>query len=249
MAEAENQISIKKSTYTKMLTAIFIIAVAFSFTTGFMLGGVGKIGATGQAVAAPTQQQAQPTEQQQVQQPTTAASADNDAIKGDANAPITIIEFSDFQCPFCSKFYTQTLAQLEKDYIDTGKVKLVFRDFPLSFHPNAQKASEAAECAKEQNKFWEMHDTLFEKQGEWSSMDAAGAAAKFKGYAKTLSLTSAFDSCLDTGKTAAEVQKDFTDGSGYGVSGTPTFFINGVKLVGAQPYSAFKQAIDAQLTA
>ncbi len=84
-------------------------------------------------------------------------------VKGDANAPITIVEFSDFQCPFCARFYTQTLGQIEREYIDTGKVKLVYKDFPLnSIHPNAQKAAEAARCAGEQNKFWEYHDKLFE---------------------------------------------------------------------------------------
>src|SRR3989338_7560389 len=139
-----------------MLASIFICSVALAFSAGFLLGNVGKISATGQVVAAPAPQQNQPAEQQQVQQPTTAASADNDAVQGSASAPITIIEFSDFQCPFCGRFYDQTLSQIKKDYIDTGKVKLVFRDFPLSFHPNAQKASESAECAKEQGKYWEM---------------------------------------------------------------------------------------------
>ncbi|MBI4162891.1 MAG: DsbA family protein [Candidatus Aenigmarchaeota archaeon] len=242
----EDNMTIKKSTYKMILSSLVIVSIAFAFSAGFLLGGVGKASATGQVVAAPTQQ-AQPTQQQQVQQPTVAASPDDDPVIGDANAKVTIIEFSDFQCPFCGRFYDQTLGQIKKDYIDTGKAKLVFRDFPLSFHPNAQKASETAECAKEQNKFWEMHDTLFTKQGEWSSLDSAAASAKFKEYAKSVGLTTAFDSCLDTGKTAAEVQKDFTDGSGYGVSGTPTFYINGKELVGAQPYSVFKQAIDQAL--
>ena len=239
-------VTIKKSTYKMILSSLVIIAVAFSFTAGFLIGNTGK---TITNVAAPTQQVQQPTQQQQVQQPTVAASPDDDPVRGDPNAKVTIIEFSDYQCPFCGRFYDQTLSQIQKDYIDTGKAKLIYRDFPLSFHPNAQKGAETAECAKEQGKYWEMHDMLFSKQSEWSSLDAAAAAAKFKGYAKTLGLTTAFDSCLDTGKTAAEVQKDFTDGSSYGVSGTPTFYINGAELVGAQPYSSFKQAIDAQLKA
>ncbi len=246
----DQQITIKKSTYKMILSSLVIIAVAFSFTTGFLLGGAGAINSTGQVVAAPAQQQAQqPTQQQQVQQPTVAASPDDDPVLGDPNAPVTIIEFSDIQCPFCGRFFDQTLPSLKKDYIDTGKVKLVFRDFPLSFHQNAQKAAEAAECAKEQNKFWEMHDKLFGSQDEWSSLDGTSASAKFKEYAKTMGLTTAFDSCLDTGKTAAEVQKDFSDGSSYGVSGTPTFYINGKELVGAQPYSVFKQVIDQELAA
>ena len=87
---------------------------------------------------------------------------DDDAFKGDANAPVTIIEWSDYECPFCGRFYRDTLGLIESAYIDTGKVKFVYRDFPLSFHPNAQKAAEAAECAGEQGKYFDMHDLLFE---------------------------------------------------------------------------------------
>jgi protein-disulfide isomerase len=171
-----------------------------------------------------------------------AVSADDDPVLGDADAPIEIIEFSDFECPFCSRFYTQTMPQIVSEYIDTGKAKLVFRDFPLSFHANAQKAHEAAECAKDQDKYWEMHDTIFENQ-------QAISVADLKGHAADLGLDSeAFDSCLDSGEKAAEVAKDLADGQAAGASGTPTFFINGVKLVGAQPFSAFKQTIDAQLS-
>ncbi len=249
----DEQVTIKKSTYKMILSSLVIIAVAFSFTGGYVVGNnsinAALVQDTNQAAGNNQLAQNQPTQQQQVQQPTVAASPDDDTVIGDPNAKVTIIEFTDYQCPFCGRHFTQTWPQLKTDYVDTGKVKVVVRDFPLSFHPNAQKASEASECAKEQNKFVEMHDKLFSTQNEWSSMDAAGAAAKFKEYAKTLSLTTAFDFCLDTGKTAAEVQKDFTDGSSYGVSGTPTFYINGVELVGAQPYSVFKQTIDKALAA
>jgi len=93
-----------------------------------------------------------------------AISIDDDAILGDPNAPVTIIEFSDFECPFCQRFFSETLSQIQKEYIDTGKARLVYRDFPLSFHPGAQPAAEAAECAKAQGKFWEMHDLIFSKQ-------------------------------------------------------------------------------------
>ena len=93
---------------------------------------------------------------------------DDDDFKGDEDAPVTIVEWSDFECPFCTRFYTETLGKLEEKYINTGKVKFVYRDFPLGFHANAQKAAEAAECAGEQGKYWEMHDKLFEKQAEWS---------------------------------------------------------------------------------
>jgi len=169
---------------------------------------------------------------------------DDDPVKGNKDAPVTIVEFSDFQCPFCAAFYSQTLSQLEEEYIKTGKVKLVYRDFPLSFHQNAQKAAEASECADEQGAFWEYHDILFEKQGEWSN----AKTNIFKDYAKQLDLNSnQFDQCLDSGKMADEVKKDLQDGSAYGVNGTPAFFINGELISGAQPIGAFRQVIDKYL--
>lgn len=173
--------------------------------------------------------------------PTVDVSGDDDPSKGDVNAPVVMIEFSDFQCPFCKRFYDETLSQVEEKYIKTGKVRLVFRDFPLAFHENAAKAAEAAECADEQGKFWEIHDTIFENQ-------AAITVPDLKRYAGTLGLnTSQFDSCLDSGKYAEEVKKDFDEGTAAGVSGTPSFFINGKLLVGAQPFSAFEQIIEAEL--
>jgi len=170
-------------------------------------------------------------------------SIDDDAVKGDANAPVTIIEFSDYECPFCGRFYSDTLPQIISEYIDTGKVKLVYRDFPLNFHPQARKAAEAAECAGEQGKYYEMHDLLFEK-------GVSGGESSFKQYAKDIGLDSSeFDSCLDSGEMADEVQKDLDDGTAAGVSGTPGFFINGRQLSGAQPFSAFKTIIDEELAA
>lgn len=168
-------------------------------------------------------------------------SLDDDPMIGDENAPVTIVEFSDFECPFCQRFYDQTYKQLKTDYIDTGKAKLVFRDLPLPMHANAQKAHEAGECADDQGKFWEYHDVLFENQ-------ASLGVPALKNYAADLGLdTAAFNECLDSGKHADEVKKDLQDANNYGATGTPTFFINGMKLVGAQPYQAFKQAIDAEL--
>lgn len=92
-------------------------------------------------------------------------SMDDDPVLGNANAPITIIEFSDYECPFCKRFYDQTFGQIKKDYIDTGKVKFIYRDYPLSFHPGAEPAAQAANCAGEQGKYWEMHDKIFQAQG------------------------------------------------------------------------------------
>jgi len=168
-------------------------------------------------------------------------SIDDDAILGDEDALVTIVEFSDFECPYCARFYSDTMGQIVSEYIDTGLVNLVFRDFPLSFHANAQKAAEATECAEEQDQFWEMHDTIFENQ-------AAITVDDLKQYASDLGLdTEAFNECLDSDKYYDEVQNDFQEGQSYGVSGTPAFFINGRELVGAQPFSAFQEIIEEEL--
>ena len=166
---------------------------------------------------------------------------DDDAVKGKKNAPVTIIEFSDFECPFCANFYAQTLPQIEKKYIDTGKVKFVYRDYPLDFHQQAQKAAEAAECAGEQNKYYEMHDLLFER-------GVQGGVTSFKNYAKAIKLdTNKFNSCLDSGKMAGEVAKDIADGLKYGIKGTPGFIVNGKIISGAQPFQVFDMAIQDAL--
>jgi protein-disulfide isomerase len=173
--------------------------------------------------------------------PVVAVSLDDDAVKGDANAPVTIIEFSDFECPFCGKYVEETYPLIIKNYVDTGVVKYVFRDFPLSFHQNAQKAAEAAECAGEQNQYWEMHDILFANNDKLSVND-------LKGYAVELGLdTEDFNTCLDSNKMAEEVKKDMADGVEYGVTGTPAFFINGKLVSGAMPYESFEQEIEAAL--
>jgi protein-disulfide isomerase len=158
---------------------------------------------------------------------------------------VEIVEFSDFQCPFCKRFFDETYSQLKSKYIDTGKVKLTFRHYPLPFHQNAQKSAEAAECANNQGKFFPYHDVLFTKgQGDGTGL----AIADLKQYASDLGLnTGKFNSCLDNGDTAEIVKKDFEAGGKSGVSGTPTFFINGEKIVGAQPFSAFETAIEKAL--
>jgi protein-disulfide isomerase len=168
-------------------------------------------------------------------------SIDDDPFKGSETAPVTMIEFSDFQCPFCARFYTQTLSLIEENYIKTGKVKLVYRDFPLSFHRYAQKAAEAAECADEQGKFWEYHDLLYEKQNEWSAL----GISKLKDYAGQVGLNIGdFNQCFDSGKMTQEVEKDSQDGQSYGVKGTPAFFINGKLVSGAQPFEVFQAEIE-----
>ncbi len=168
-------------------------------------------------------------------------SIDDDPMLGNPSAKVVIIEFGDFQCPYCKKFATETLPKLIENYGD--KILFVYRDFPLEFHQLAFNASIAADCAREQGRFWEYHDILFERQSEWASN-----ASKFLDYAKELNLNvSKFKACLESGKYADEVEKDFLDGLHAGVEGTPTFFINGRKVVGALPYETFAEIIEEEL--
>ncbi|MDP1709639.1 MAG: DsbA family protein, partial [Candidatus Komeilibacteria bacterium] len=163
-----------------------------------------------------------------------------DHVRGDFKAPITLVEYSDFECPFCERHYP-TLKKILSDY--AGQVRLVYKHFPLTnIHPNAQKAAEASECADEQGKFWEYHDKLFENQPQGYSPD------KFKQWAKDLNLNAAkFNDCLDSGKTTAKVQADATDGQGRGVQGTPATFVNGQLVSGAVPYEEFQAVVDQAL--
>lgn len=179
---------------------------------------------------------------------------DSDPFKGDKNARVTLIEFTDYQCPFCARHSTQTAPQIEKDYIQTGKVKYVLKDFPIaSIHPQAFKGHEAAHCAGEQGKYWEMNGRLFANQKAMSPKDLSD-------HAQALALDMPqFQQCLDGGKYAGKIRQDLTEGQKSGVQGTPTFFLgqtepndSKVKVVriirGAQPYAAFKQAIDSLLS-
>ncbi|HEY0097270.1 MAG TPA: thioredoxin domain-containing protein [Archangium sp.] len=160
--------------------------------------------------------------------------------KGPDNAPITIVEFSDFQCPFCSRAM-KAVDEVMAAY--PNQIRLVFRHYPLDFHKQAPKAAEASLCANDQGKFWEYHDTLFANQ-------QALEVAQLKEHAKKVGLDSArFDKCLDSGEKAGTVAADMADGQKVGVNGTPAFFINGILLSGAQPAEEFKSIIDAELKA
>jgi protein-disulfide isomerase len=219
---------------TAVLGILMVVMIVFLVSINAKLDKI----ATGAVVQQPTAQVPTPT-------PTQAAAPvkvgeGNNPIRGEKTAPVEIIEFSDFQCPYCQNWYDQNMQQLEDKYIKTGKVKFVFRDFPLSFHPYAQKAAEASECAAEQGKFWEMHDSIFTTKK--ITVD------ELKQQAKDLGLdTAKFNTCLDSGKTAAAITQDLNDGQAAGVSGTPTFFVNGQKIVGAQPFAVFDTAIQQAL--
>ncbi|MDA7953140.1 MAG: DsbA family protein [Nitrosopumilus sp.] len=182
--------------------------------------------------------------------------ADDDPVIGDPAAPIEIVEFSDFQCPFCARFQRDTLPRLQAEYIDTGLAKLIYRDYPIQrIHPNAPAASLASECADDQGAFKGMHDALFERQGEWNRVPTAQALGIFAGYADAIGLDrAAYDACIDAQVHLEEISLDLQEGARYGVTGTPGFFVGNaelgyVKIDGAQPYEVFKQILDAQLGA
>jgi protein-disulfide isomerase len=171
---------------------------------------------------------------------------DEDHMRGDKNAEITLLEYSDFECPFCSRFHP-TLVQALNEY--KGKVRWVYRHFPLnSIHPNAQKAAEASECASEQGKFWEMADKMFEKQAAGLSITQLSALAKEAGVRDIKK----FDSCVSSGKYAQLVAADLASGEAAGVTGTPGTIVIGKDgskqlIPGALPYDSVKQIIDSML--
>lgn len=165
-------------------------------------------------------------------------------MKGDKNAPVTLVEFSDFECPFCGRFYEGALAQINSEYIDKGKVRMVFRHFPLGFHANARPAALASECARDQDgdeMFYKFHDKVYANQPSLS-------VENLKKWAVELGLNAGkFNTCLESKKFDSVVEKDYQEGQSYGVSGTPAFFINGRMISGAQPFAAFKTVIDEEL--
>ena len=171
--------------------------------------------------------------------------AANTPFLGNANAKVTVIEYADYQCPFCEQFEKNVWPQLKSQYVDTGKIKFVYQDFAF-LGADSNTAGEAAFCAQDQNKFWEYHDYLFNHQGQENSGWAT--ADKQKLFAGAVGLnTSQFSQCLTNGKHKQDVLNQTAAGKTYGVTGTPTVFVNGVSIVGAQPYNSFKTAIDNAL--
>ena len=168
------------------------------------------------------------------------------------NGKVTIVEFSDFQCPFCQNFFNGAYKEIKQKYIDTGKVTFVFRHLPLSqIHPDAQKAAEAAECANRQGRLFDYHDMLFQKMVPISQSNPTGGGLdiqSLKSYAVQLGLdTTRFNACLDNGETKKVVEEDMALATKLGITGTPTLFVDGTKIVGAQPFPAFEQVIEEAL--
>lgn len=167
--------------------------------------------------------------------------------KGNKDAKVTVVEFADFRCPFCERFFTDTEPQLLKDYVDTGKVKFVFRNYAF-LGPASTVAANAAECANEQGKFWEMYDYLYKNQPDESDTSMYTVPNLTSGAATAIGLnTDQFSSCLSANKYDKNQAADLAEGQSIGVSGTPTFYINGTQLVGAQPYASIKAVIDQEL--
>lgn len=168
-----------------------------------------------------------------------------DPVRGNPNAKLTIVEFADYQCPFCARFQKDVLTPMLKEYVDTGKVRFVFKNLAF-LGKESTDAANAALCAKEQNKFWEYHDKLFDSQN--GENQGGFAPDKLKGFAAALGLNAAqFNSCLDAQKYNAQVTADNAEAAKNGFQSTPSTAVGNTPIVGAQPYAQFKTAIDAEL--
>ena len=222
---------------------VFTLLVPLAFVLGLGAGYLiwspkssGQSGTAGQPQAA-----VQPGAQETPRQVTRYdVPTDDDPSIGPASAPITIIEFSDYQCPYCTKWQEEVLPLIQKAYPD--QVRLVYRDFPLTgIHPEAFPAAEAANCAGEQDAYWAYHDKLFGEQY------GLGAEA-YQKYATDLGLDlKKFNDCISSQRYQGEINGDLNFATSLGVRSTPTFFINGIALVGAQPFEVFKELIDKEL--
>lgn len=175
---------------------------------------------------------------------------DDDVILGNVDAPVTLVEFGDYQCPFCGRFFAQVEPKIREEYIKTGKVKMVYRDFAF-LGPESVDAAMASQCAAEQKKFWEYHDGLYNAEVlDGKEHNGNLSEIFFKSLASSLGLErNRFDSCLSSKKYFKEIEKDYNDGLVAGVTGTPTSFVNGRALSGAVPYEQVRAAIEEALAA
>jgi protein-disulfide isomerase len=172
--------------------------------------------------------------------------ADHARIEGSASAPVWVIEVSDFQCPYCRQFHDDSYGELKRAYVDSGKVRLAYVNFPLSMHRNAFAASESAMCAGAQNKFWEMHDALFTTQRSWENLPSPQKMFDSLAVAQGVDLP-AFQKCVSGHLTKPMIEADIDRATKQGVESTPTFLIGGMMVTGAQPLANFRRAIDSAL--
>jgi len=233
-----------------LIVASFLIGMLWT-EVRYLKKGTGLGYGGGDSAAAPTAQA--PTQQQAPEAPVSDADwkkIQNGAVfeKGNKNAPVTMVEFTDYQCPFCGQFFTQTYKSLVDTYVKSGKLRIIVRDLPLSFHPNARPGAIAARCAGQQGKYEQMHDQLFGNQADWSSLTGDAASAKLKEYAGKLGLNAGkFESCLKDDSIGKAVDADLALAGSVGATGTPTFFINKERVVGAMPLASFTAKIDGYL--
>lgn len=223
---------------------LVILVIVLVFFTGYLFFKVKKLEKSGETAGNVVQQVGQ-------QQPAPGTKVNVDPghlpVLGNKNAPVTVIEFGDFRCPFCEKLFTDVEPNLKKDYIDTGKVKFYFRHYAF-LGPASTVAANAAECANEQGKFWGMHDYLFQHQPNESDTSMYTTDNMTSAAGQLGMNTSQFQNCLDGKKYDKNVTDDLNAGQKVGVQGTPSTFVNGVMIDGAQPYSVFKAAIDKELS-
>ena len=236
---------LKKVNFHYVLTAIVLLNTILLGALLFKVNYIEKQFSSGNPVAQQPGNQAgqpaTPTPGQKVN-----VSVGNFPLKGDKNAKVTIVEFADFRCPFCEQYFTNTLPQILKDYVDSGKVKYAFRNYAF-LGPASVTAANAAECANEQGKFWDYHNYLYKNQPAETDTSMYNTDTLTQGAVSLGMNGDQFRSCLDGKKYDSKVSGDLSDGQKAGVNGTPSFFVNGIPLVGAQPYNAFKTLIDQEI--
>jgi len=231
-----------------LIVAAFLLGMLSTEVRYLKKGFGGTPSAAAPTAQAPTNQGAAAPEQPLTDDQWKKVLTNSPFELGKKNAPITMIEFTDYQCPYCGRHYTETYGKLVEQYVKTGKMRIVFHDLPLPFHPNAKPGAIAARCAGQQGKYEQMHDKLFDSQQDWSNLSNDDARAKFSVYAKDLGLNAAkFESCEKDASVAKAIDDDSALAAAVGATGTPTFFVNKQKIVGAMPLSEFNRIIDAQL--
>jgi protein-disulfide isomerase len=232
----------EEDTVTFKRSHFYVLAFAAGVLLGYVVWGMGSIGSAAQSAQTAAQADGPVVEAPVTQEPQFRRydiPSDGFYTLGPADAPITIVEFSDYQCPYCRRWHQQVYQPLLNEY--PGKIKLVYRQLPLtSLHPDAFSAAEAALCAGEQGSYWQFHDKLFSSESLGSSV--------YLQYAQDIGLEmTTFEACITERKYKDAVQADSDFAVNLGVQSTPTFFINGLAIVGAQPLDVFKQVIDKEL--